>query len=193
MEKIQWTYFKYCVYSIGYGFFCVARFLRWSIFVLPNFCWLIFLVFAKFCVGQVLLANFLSWPFFVLANLNFVYFGNVGGRLGYRVCVLDAAVLLKAKWDTFMHEVWVSIIPPEVSVQRVKERDGVSDEIAHMMLEAQSSSAEAVRYGHVVFCSLWEPEYTQKQVTREREREREYIYGYFRFPCCSLSGAKGLD
>ena len=90
------------------------------------------------------------------------------------MCVLDAAVLLKADWDTFVHEVWVSIIPPEVSVQRVKERDGVSDEIAHKMLEAQSSSAKAVRHGHVVFCSLWEPEYTQKQVTSD-ERERESV------------------
>lgn len=30
---------------------------------------------------------------------------------GYKVCVLDAAVLLKAKWDRKCHEVWASIIP----------------------------------------------------------------------------------
>lgn len=93
-----------------------------------------------------------------------------GGCLGYKVSVLDAAVLLKAGWDKDMHEVWVSVVPPQVSIQRVKERDGVSDNIAQKMLNAQSSSTEAVRYGHVVFCSLWEPEYTQKQVERENER-----------------------
>ena len=96
-----------------------------------------------------------------------------GGCLGYKVCVLDAAVLLKANWDEDMHEVWVSIIPPEVSVQRVKERDGVSDEIAHKMLEAQVNSAEAVRHGHIVLCSLWEPKYTQKQVYGKR---RDCVY-----------------
>ena len=31
--------------------------------------------------------------------------------------MLDAAVLLEAGWDTMVHEVWVTIIPPaEVSI-----------------------------------------------------------------------------
>ena len=30
--------------------------------------------------------------------------------IGYEVCVLDAAVLLQAKWDTGLHEVWGTII-----------------------------------------------------------------------------------
>ena len=29
------------------------------------------------------------------------------------MCVLDAAVLLQAKWDTGLNEVWVSIVPVE--------------------------------------------------------------------------------
>ena len=32
---------------------------------------------------------------------------------GYSVCILDAAVLLQAKWDTGLNEVWVAIIPVE--------------------------------------------------------------------------------
>ena len=31
--------------------------------------------------------------------------------LGKKVCVLDAAVLLEAGWDRYVHEVWVTIIP----------------------------------------------------------------------------------
>ena len=30
---------------------------------------------------------------------------------GYRVCSIDAAVLLKAGWDRHVHEVWVAIAP----------------------------------------------------------------------------------
>ena len=29
------------------------------------------------------------------------------------MCVLDAAVLLRADWDRRCHEVWASIIPPQ--------------------------------------------------------------------------------
>ena len=32
---------------------------------------------------------------------------------GYKVCVVDAAVLLQAEWDRRLHEVWVSIISPK--------------------------------------------------------------------------------
>ena len=30
---------------------------------------------------------------------------------GYRMCIIDAAVLLKAGWDKYIHEVWVAIAP----------------------------------------------------------------------------------
>lgn len=29
------------------------------------------------------------------------------------MCVVDAAVLLEAKWDRFTHEVWVTVVPPK--------------------------------------------------------------------------------
>jgi len=29
------------------------------------------------------------------------------------VCVVDAAVLLEAEWDKYVHEVWVTVIPPK--------------------------------------------------------------------------------
>ena len=32
---------------------------------------------------------------------------------GHSICILDAAVLLQAKWDTGLNEVWVAIIPVE--------------------------------------------------------------------------------
>ena len=29
------------------------------------------------------------------------------------MCIVDAAVLLEAKWDQLTHEVWVTVIPPK--------------------------------------------------------------------------------
>ena len=28
------------------------------------------------------------------------------------MCVVDAAVLLEAEWDQYLHEVWVTVVPP---------------------------------------------------------------------------------
>ena len=45
--------------------------------------------------------------------------------IGYEVCVLDAAVLLQAKWDTGLHEVWGTIISyDEVGLISNKESNG---------------------------------------------------------------------
>ena len=42
---------------------------------------------------------------------------NYISNKGYKVCILDAAVLLQAEWNKGLHEVWVSIVPhKEVSV-----------------------------------------------------------------------------
>lgn len=30
---------------------------------------------------------------------------------GFGVCVVDAAVMLKAGWDKHVHEIWVTIVP----------------------------------------------------------------------------------
>ena len=30
---------------------------------------------------------------------------------GFGVCVMDAAVMLKAGWDKYVHEIWVTIVP----------------------------------------------------------------------------------
>ncbi|XP_041938306.1 bifunctional coenzyme A synthase [Alosa sapidissima] len=85
---------------------------------------------------------------------------------GKRVCVVDAAVLLEAGWETLVHEVWVATIPEEEAVRRIVERDGVSEEDAVRRLQSQWSSAKQVQHANVVLCTLWEPHQTQKQVQK---------------------------
>lgn len=85
---------------------------------------------------------------------------------GKRVCVVDAAVLLEAGWETLVHEVWVATIPKEEAVRRIVERDNVSEEDAERRLQSQWSSTKQVQHANVVLCTLWEPDHTQKQVEK---------------------------
>lgn len=83
-----------------------------------------------------------------------------------QVCVVDAAVLLEAKWQNLVHEVWVTIIPEEEAVLRITERDGVTTEDALRRLQSQWSNSKQVEHANVVLSTLWEPEVTRKQVLK---------------------------
>ncbi|THD24454.1 Phosphopantetheine adenylyltransferase / dephospho-CoA kinase [Fasciola hepatica] len=101
------------------------------------------------------------------------------------VVVLDAAVLLQAKWDEMCDEVWVAILPRDDAERRICERMHLEPTVARERLERQATAiAEAtggldwwsagqldknvgpVGRAHVVLSTQWEPECTQKQVER---------------------------
>jgi len=83
---------------------------------------------------------------------------------GRQVVVLDAAVLLEAGWQEDCHEVWVCVVPPEVAVARIVERDGKTEEEARRRVSSQMTNQERVEVASTVVCSLWEPEVTARQV-----------------------------
>ncbi|AWP17790.1 putative bifunctional coenzyme A synthase isoform 2 [Scophthalmus maximus] len=85
---------------------------------------------------------------------------------GKQVCVVDAAVLLEAGWTDMVHEVWVTVIPEEEAVLRITERDGVTTEDAVRRLKSQWPNAKQVEHANVVLSTLWEPEVTQRQVSK---------------------------
>lgn len=90
---------------------------------------------------------------------------------GCRVVVLDAAVLLAANWHSQMcHEVWVSFVDKDEAVKRIMERDGRTQEEAEKRLASQMTNADYVSHAHVVFCTKWAGEFTQKQVEKAWER-----------------------
>ncbi|XP_043910643.1 bifunctional coenzyme A synthase [Protopterus annectens] len=85
---------------------------------------------------------------------------------GKSVCVMDAAVLLEAGWMDMVHEVWVVIIPENEAVVRIMKRDGVTEENARKRLASQMTNAQRVNLANVVLSTLWEAEFTQKQVEK---------------------------
>ena len=88
------------------------------------------------------------------------------GDEGFKVCVLDAAVLLEAGWDTETDEVWVTFVPESEALSRIQLRDGISEEQAANRIKSQISNEERVNKANVAICTLWEPEFTQEQVVK---------------------------
>lgn len=58
------------------------------------------------------------------------------------VIVLEAAVLLEAGWEDLCDEVWVVVTPVQTAVERLKERNGLSEDAAMARINAQMSNKE---------------------------------------------------
>ncbi len=89
------------------------------------------------------------------------------------ICVIEAAVLLEASWDTMVNEVWVTTVPVKEAVKRVVERDGYNETQAKIRIEAQMTSRERIERSHVVISTFWQPEFTQKIVEKAWKGVRE--------------------
>lgn len=83
-----------------------------------------------------------------------------------QIIIMEAAVLLKAGWQSACHEIWSCIIPKEEAIKRLKERNGLSEEEAIKRIESQVANTELVRHADVVFCSAWSYEYSQQQAEK---------------------------
>jgi phosphopantetheine adenylyltransferase/dephospho-CoA kinase len=85
---------------------------------------------------------------------------------GNRLVVVEAAVLIEAGWHTRMNEVWVTFVNDEEATRRAVERDGSSLEKIQATLAAQLSNKKRLAVANVALCSLWDREYTIKQVAK---------------------------
>jgi dephospho-CoA kinase len=80
-------------------------------------------------------------------------------KKGTPVVVLEAALLIEAKWTDLVDEVWVALAPPEVAVNRLKERGGLTEDEARARIQAQLPAAERAKYTDVILntdCDLSE-------------------------------------
>lgn len=101
---------------------------------------------------------------------------------GFRVVVIEAAILLQAGWEKDCHEIWTMIIPREEAIRRIVERNGLTEEAAGQRIDSQTSNATLVEHSNVVFSSLWTHEYTQKQA----ERAWNELQGQLQVPQCRM-------
>lgn len=94
---------------------------------------------------------------------------------GFRIVVIEAAILLKAGWEKECHEIWSMIIPREEAVKRIMERNGLTEEAALQRIDSQLDNETIVKHSNVVFSSLWSYEYTQKQTMKAWSGLKEHI------------------
>jgi len=71
-------------------------------------------------------------------------------RQGVGVVVLEAAILLEAGWNQLVDEVWITVAPESVVVERTRERTGLPEEQILARIRSQMSSGERAKHADVV-------------------------------------------
>ena len=61
---------------------------------------------------------------------------------GVEVVVVEAALLFEAGWDSLVEEVWVTDSPEQMVVERLKKRNGLSEEEARKRISSQMDRSE---------------------------------------------------
>ena len=69
---------------------------------------------------------------------------------GTGVMVVEAAVLLEAKWDSLTDEVWVTVSPESSMIERLAESRGLTEEQARDRINSQMSAEERIKRVDVV-------------------------------------------
>ncbi|CAK1580417.1 unnamed protein product [Parnassius mnemosyne] len=98
------------------------------------------------------------------------------GEEGYKVVVMEAAVMVRAKWYKYCHQLWSVIIPPNEAVKRLQERNNLSEDEARKRVEVQPSNLEQVAAANIVFSPYWSYEYTQSQIDKAWDHLQQYLY-----------------
>ena len=69
---------------------------------------------------------------------------------GAAVAVVEAAVLFEAGWDALVDEVWTTHTPPDIVVERLRERSGLDETEARKRINSQMPAEERIRRSHAV-------------------------------------------
>jgi dephospho-CoA kinase len=83
---------------------------------------------------------------------------------GQRVIFYMAPLLIEAGVTDRVDEVWVVTVRPEVQLERLVLRDGISRDQAQRMVDSQMPLAEKEKYGRVVIDNSGTPEETSRRL-----------------------------
>ena len=82
------------------------------------------------------------------------------------VVVIEASQLIEANWYRNVNQVWVTFIPEAEAIKRLHERNKMSEEEARKRINVQMGNLERIKHANVVFCTLWEREFTKLQLMK---------------------------
>jgi dephospho-CoA kinase len=94
---------------------------------------------------------------------------------GAEVVVVEAALLFEAGWNSLVEEVWVTDSPVDVVVQRLAQRNGMSEDEARKRVSSQMSREERLGRANFVIDNSADVEGMQRTIdelwaTRVKER-----------------------
>ena len=69
---------------------------------------------------------------------------------GVGVVVVEAALLFEAGWDSLVEEVWVTDSPEKIVIERLKQRNGMSEEEARKRISSQMDRFERLERSDAV-------------------------------------------
>ena len=69
---------------------------------------------------------------------------------GKDVVVLEAALLIEAKWTALVDEVWVTTSPEDDVVRRIQERNGLDEEAVRSRISSQMTQEERIMHADVI-------------------------------------------
>ena len=66
------------------------------------------------------------------------------------MAVLEAALLIEAKWTPLVDEVWVTVSPVTDIITRLQERNNMDEDTARSRINSQMPQTERVQHADVV-------------------------------------------
>lgn len=66
------------------------------------------------------------------------------------VVVLEAAILIEANWTSLVDEVWITVTPKAMVLERLKKQRGLAEEQTLARIRSQMTAAERVKHADVV-------------------------------------------
>lgn len=120
-----------------------------------------------------------------LARLNSITHSRMKGMMreklqdlekqGNDIAVLEAALLLEARWDDLADEIWVTVTPPEIAAQRVSERSGLDREQVMERIRSQMTNEQRVARAKVVIDTSGDMASTERQALERWQAARKRL------------------
>lgn len=102
--------------------------------------------------------------------------GQVENRLqglakqGARIAIIDVPLLFEAGWENVCEIVWVVSVSPQVQLERLMRRSGLSEKLAWDRINSQMALAEKIRRADTVIDNSGTVEETRNLVLKAWER-----------------------
>ena len=120
-----------------------------------------------------------------LAKLNAITHSRMKGMMreklvdiekqGHDIAVLEAALLLEAKWDDLADEIWVTVADPEIAAARVAERSGLAKEQVMERIRSQMSNEDSIKRANVVIQTGGDMASTEEQALDHWKQARKRL------------------